>query len=262
MTARTRETPPPGWREVHRDDALRVVDKDAGLAVQGEDGDPDALYPRLGSTEAYLGLHHRLDQAASGLVLFTRHPSANAAIAEAFRDHDAARTYLAVLAGDGLDVGEEATWEAPLDGKPAVSHVRCVHAGAGLRAAILTLETGRTHQLRRHAALAGLPLVGDRRYGMEVGGWWPRLALHAARLSVTHPWSGARLTWTAPLPADLSALWAMAGGTDDPAAVLDAWTPVVAPRREALAEDVGPAADASPKDDDPDRPEREASEPG
>ena len=60
------------------------------------------------------------------------------------------------------------------------------------------------------------PLAGDRRYGADQSHAWPRLALHAAALAVTHPRTGTRYRWTAPLPDDLAPLWRRAGGVDDP----------------------------------------------
>lgn len=198
---------------VFRDRWLWVVDKPAGLATQDEGGQD--LAALLGRQVPYLGVHHRLDQPASGLVLFTTHESANAAIAAGFREHTIRRTYLAVLDGE-LD--GPVTWAWKVDGKNARTHAVPLGRAGGRTAVELTLETGRKHQIRVHAALAGLPLVGDRRYGGDAGRAWPRLALHAARLTLDHPLAhtdrdGPRsLALTAPLPADLAALWAGSGG--------------------------------------------------
>ena len=82
-------------------------------------------------------------------------------------------------------------------------------------AARFTLQTGRTHQIRQHAAMAGVPIVGDRRYGGDAGTWLERLALHAGRLRLTHPATGDVMTWTAPLPPPLDSAWAAAGGPAD-----------------------------------------------
>lgn len=189
---------------------LLIVDKPAGMPTQGAPGGPPDLYATLKATERYLALHHRLDQGASGLVLFVRDVRANAAIAAGFRDHTITRTYRAILDGEVND----AIWERPLDGKDARTEVHAVGHGAGTTAAQIRLHTGRTHQIRRHAAMAGRPVLGDRRYGGEAGGRSPRLALHAWRLALTHPVTGAALTVTAPLPADLVELWRSAGGIE------------------------------------------------
>ncbi len=190
---------------LHQDRWLLVVDKPAGLPSQaGRDGQPGA-FERLRAEFGEVYLHHRLDTAASGLLLFATHPAANAPLTEAFRDHQIEREYLAIAVGAVSD-GE---WRWPVDGQPAHTTVRVEAAGSGMRALRLRLSTGRKHQLRRHAAMAGAPLAGDRRYGAEVGKAWPRLALHATRLALTHPVTGEAMAWESALPADLRELWAM-----------------------------------------------------
>jgi 23S rRNA-/tRNA-specific pseudouridylate synthase len=185
---------------------LVVVDKPAGLPTQAARGGGDNLFDQLRALRPYVGLHHRLDTAVSGLVLFTLDPDLNAPIARAFREHAIARTYLAVA------VGEVATtrWERPVDGAPARTRVEVVGTGAGLTALRLWPETGRKHQLRIHAALAGAPLAGDRRHGGDAGRAWPRLALHATALGLTHPATGEEVEVRSPLPDELSELWARA----------------------------------------------------
>ncbi len=192
---------------VYRDRWLWVVDKPAGLATQDDGGDD--LVSLLRPQVPYLGVHHRLDQPASGLVLFTTHESVNAAIAEGFREHKIRRTYLAVLDGD---LEAPVTWAWKVDGKNARTHTAPLGRAGGRTAVELTLETGRKHQIRVHAALAGLPLVGDRRYGGDSGRAWPRLALHAARLALDHPAGAGPLAIEAALPADLLPLWERSGG--------------------------------------------------
>jgi 23S rRNA pseudouridine1911/1915/1917 synthase len=200
------------WREVFRDDAILVVDKPSGLASQPDPGGGDDLYTLLRRRERYVGLHHRLDRPASGLVLLALDPDVNAALAEAFREHRIDRSYLAVLAGDAVGVGTTRTWDAPIDGQTARTDVEVLGAASGLLAVRCALHTGRTHQIRRHAAMAGTPIVGDRRYGGEVGGWWPRLALHAYRLRFRHPRDGREIAVEAAVPGDLAVLWRRAGG--------------------------------------------------
>jgi 23S rRNA pseudouridine1911/1915/1917 synthase len=193
--------------EIYRDRWLLVVDKPAGMATQPAPGELD-LHTTLMKAHGYVGLHHRLDQPASGLVLFTLDRSVNDAIAKGFREHTIRRTYRAVLDGHAVD----ATWDRPVEGKPARTDVRVVGRGAGASAVECELHTGRTHQIRVHAALAGRPILGDRRYGGDAGRRWTRLALHAWRLELTHPVTGQPLVATAELPEDLAPLWKQAGG--------------------------------------------------
>lgn len=188
---------------VYEDEWLLVIDKPAGLPTQAPDGGGDNLFDRLRAARPYVGLHHRLDAGASGLVLFSLDPSVNAAITRAFREHSIDRRYQAILAG-WVDGGR---WERPIDRQPARTDVEVAGRGGGRTAVVLTLSTGRRHQIRIHAALAGAPVLGDRRYGDEASRRFSRLALHAARLSWVHPRSGAPMSWEAPLPPDLTGAW-------------------------------------------------------
>lgn len=182
---------------------LLVLDKPAGLPTQAARGGGDNLFDRARSGRPYVGLHHRLDTAASGLVLFTLDPAVNAAVARALREHAIERTYRAVLSGEVTS----GRWDRPVDGVPARTDFTVVGARGGRAAVELSLHTGRKHQIRVHAALAGAPVLGDRRYGDEVARAFPRLALHAARLGWAHPETGAALVVESALPPELAAAW-------------------------------------------------------
>jgi 23S rRNA-/tRNA-specific pseudouridylate synthase len=198
-------------REVYRDEWLLVIDKPFGLASQpARDSDAPDVYTMLSAQEDYVALHHRLDRVASGLLLVGLDTSVNGALAEAFRRHTVVRTYAAVVAGRAPPKGTE--WTGPIDGKHARTTVGPSVTASGMSAVWLRPRTGRKHQLRRHAAEARCPMVGDRRYGGDAGRWWPRLALHAARLSLTHPVTGKKLQLSAPIPDDLATVWRTAGG--------------------------------------------------
>jgi len=158
-------------------------------------------------------LPHRLDAGASGLMVVALHPSVHKPLATAFAQRAVKRTYLAVLDGT---LPSPTTWSRPVGGKSARSHVEPLAHGGGTTAARLTLDTGRKHQLRVHAAMAGHPILGDRRHGDDVGRRWPRLALHAAQLQLPHPRTGTALALQAPLPPDLVELFALAGHPPSP----------------------------------------------
>ena len=96
-----------------------------------------------------------------------------------------------------------------IDGRPARTIVDVLGYGRGVTAVSIRLETGRKHQIRKHAAMAGYPVLGDRRYGSESGRAWPRLALHASLLEFTHPLSGEILKVHSPIPNDLSLNYGM-----------------------------------------------------
>jgi 23S rRNA pseudouridine1911/1915/1917 synthase len=95
-------------------------------------------------------------------------------------------------------------------GKPARTRYRVLERLPGATLLAVTLETGRTHQIRVHMHAIGHPLVGDPIYGRRVRGagplaHFPRQALHAARLGLVHPASGRSCAWCSPMPEDLGA---------------------------------------------------------
>jgi RluA family pseudouridine synthase len=196
---------------VYEDDWIVVVDKPFGLPSQPtRDRRELAVDTILGKTRRYVALHHRLDRPASGLMVLACHPDANRGLAKAFSTRTAHRSYLAIVSG--VPPTPTHMIHAPLDGKPATTRVELLGQSSGMSALRLSPRTGRFHQLRRHLAGMGLPLVGDRRYGGEVGTWLHRLALHACRLELTHPVTGEALDLRAPMPPTLGTPWQIAGG--------------------------------------------------
>jgi len=211
---------------LHEDDHLLVVCKPHGLPSQNtRRGEPN-LYDRLRATYPGLALLHRLDQPTSGVMVFGRSPVANRALTEAFRSHNIQRTYVAVAAGK--PPASTFRIDDPIDDRPAATQVHVLHAQRGLACVALSPETGRTHQLRKHLLARRLPIVGDRRYGGQVGAWAPRLMLHAATLHLDHPATGEPMHWFAPLPTDFVGFWKQAGG---PANLSDALAAVETPVR-------------------------------
>lgn len=236
-------------RVLHRDAAVLVLDKPAGLAVQGGTGTTrhvDACLDglRFGATERPR-LVHRLDKDTSGCLVLARTAASAALLTRAFRTGGARKTYWAVTVGvpkpaaGRIDAavaklpgpaGErmvlvDASAGAGAEGQRAVTLYRVLDH-AGRRAAFLGLWplTGRTHQLRVHLSGLGTPILGDGKYGGAAarlpggGEALPnRLHLHARRLILPHP-AGGLLDVRAPLPADLAATWSWFGfpaETDD-----------------------------------------------
>jgi 23S rRNA (cytosine1962-C5)-methyltransferase len=247
------------------DEDLLVVHKPAGVPSQAALPErPDDLVTRLREHlggEAYLGVHQRLDQGTSGVVLFTRRPEANAHVARQIEGRAAEKRYLAGVTGwpkgrgeatlvDTLRKGEDGRMEVALGrraeaaGKRAVTRVRVV-ARRGERALLeLVLETGRTHQARVQLAHAGAPIAGDALYG---GAAASRLMLHAGSLAIEHPRTRRRTTFKDDRAAELEA-WAQHGPLGDrvydDAAALDAALALALERRWAL----GRSADRDPAD--------------
>lgn len=165
---------------------------------------------------------HRLDRDASGLLVLAKTPEAKRALQAQFHDRSAGRLYLAVVEGRVAEddftlrahLAENAALRVfdtgdPRRGRLAVTHVRVVRRASARTMIEVRLETGRKHQIRVQLAGIGHPLVGDRRYGTKTPG--ARLMLHAARLRLTHPDSGAALEFRSALPAALRAALVAAG---------------------------------------------------
>jgi 23S rRNA pseudouridine1911/1915/1917 synthase len=166
------------------------------------------------------GIVHRLDKDTSGVMVVAKTAQALGALQRAFAARDVEKVYLAIVAGEPPDAGTFRTLHGrhPVDrkrftgriakGKPAVTHWVVKRRLEGAALVEVSLETGRTHQIRVHFAEAGHPLLGDALYGSRASRQRtqsPRLALHAQRLVFPHPRTGRRVSVTAPLPDDLKA---------------------------------------------------------
>jgi len=197
----------PAYRIVHEDADVIVVDKPAGLLTaptpESDRGNLADLLGRRPDAGPALVVH-RLDLPTSGLLVFARTEAANRALAERFRVHDVARVYLAVV--DGTLAGDREV-DAPVGGRAARTRFAPVESLAGGVATLVrvTLDTGRQHQIRIHAAAIGHPVLGDRRHGRSTAIDPPRLALHATHLGFVHPSSGESLAFDSPWPDDLAA---------------------------------------------------------
>jgi 23S rRNA pseudouridine1911/1915/1917 synthase len=210
-------------RLLYADASLVAVDKPAGVPAQPTLTSDRGTLPEL--VAALLGspvtIVHRLDRETSGVTVLARTREAAAALSEAFRVGTPEKTYLALCAKPPSP--PEGRLDAPLGKDPARAGLRRVHPGgdpaatryatlrAGAGAALVEArpETGRTHQIRVHLAHLGAPLLGDARYGgpRRVGEVAiPRVMLHARRLELAHPSTGARMVLEAPVPEDFSAV--------------------------------------------------------
>lgn len=228
---------------IYQDRALLVIDKPAGLVVHPGAGNPRhtlqnallGLDPRLALVPR-AGIVHRLDKDTSGLLIVARTPEAHTALAAALAARKISRQYLAVctgvMTGGGTidePIGRHRTQRVRMavrrDGRPSVTHYRVVERFRAHTLVRVELETGRTHQIRVHLAHIGFPVVGDPVYGgrrrIPAGcgpalaaalAAFPRQALHAARLALTHPVTGRAMHWEAPLPEDMQGLLAALEG--------------------------------------------------
>jgi 23S rRNA-/tRNA-specific pseudouridylate synthase len=150
---------------------------------------------------------HRLDRDTTGCLLLAKtHTAYNAAV-EVFKTHSVKKVYYAIVAGRFPHAHE--TVNAPLDGKPAVSHFTRETVSSDASFLKVRIETGRTNQIRRHLASTRFPILGDRTFGLKTARD-PRLMsvnrqmLHAAEIELPDPMRNQKepLKAHSPLPAD------------------------------------------------------------
>lgn len=211
---------------LYHDDDILVVDKPSGVAVHPSPGyESGALteelvrrYPQMsgvGSRERP-GVVHRLDVETSGVMVFALTQKAYLNLRAQFEAHvSVEKTYLAVL--HGAPKGRKGTLDTLLGkradkkrmkvveearpGQRAVTHWEVLNRLGNLALVEFRIETGRTHQIRVHAAHLGHPIVGDRLYGIPDRS--KRLLLHAVQLAFDHPVTGRRVTFAAEPPAEI-----------------------------------------------------------
>lgn len=214
---------------LHEDAAIIVIDKPAALVVHPGAGNWEGTLlnallhhaPELAGIPR-AGIVHRLDKDTSGLLGVAKTVEAHTSLVRQLAARAVKREYLALVHGR---VAGDGAIDAPI-GRHPVARTRMAVTARGRaartryrvverfdRATLLavSLETGRTHQIRVHMRAIGHPLVGDPTYGKRGHGGgpladFPRQALHAARLGFAHPATGAHCEWESPPPADLRAL--------------------------------------------------------
>lgn len=214
---------------IYSDDDIVVVDKPAGLTVHpGAGTEEDTLVGRLlgydptiagAGDETRPGIVHRLDKDTSGILVVARTPVAHAALARQWRDRSVTKRYKALV--EGTPRRPEGTIETPiardrknrkrmapdLAGRPALTTYRIEETYPGFALLDVTIETGRTHQIRVHLAAIGHPVAGDKLYGARrPAPGLTRQFLHAYLLGLRLPSTGEYHEFVSPLPPDLDAV--------------------------------------------------------
>ncbi len=235
------------------DPHILVLDKPPGLVVHPAVGHRDgtlvnALLHRskewAGSPDRP-GLVHRLDKDTSGVLVVAKTELAMSVLGKAMKERRLGKEYLAVVYGSPrvrkgrVDLGilrdprdRKRMAASKSAGRPSTTFYEILSESSGSQAGLSLLRcrlvTGRTHQIRVHLKALHLPIVGDPVYGAarwkgikndvlrEACRTFPRQALHAWRLSLAHPLTGESLTFTAPIPTDVSSLLAAASLPDGP----------------------------------------------
>lgn len=232
---------------VYEDEDLLVVNKPAGMVVHPAPGHPggtlvNALLHHLDDLSGIggklrPGIVHRLDKDTSGLLVVAKRDDVHRALSDALRRREVGRLYqtaswghlsessMKIDAPIGRDPKDRKKMAVVEDGRRAVTHARVRERWIAAELLDVKLETGRTHQIRVHLADIGHPVVGDEVYGRGWGrgmsgpvrSWARELErrverqfLHAAGLAFTHPLTGEKMRFRAPLPPDLApvAEWA------------------------------------------------------
>jgi len=228
---------------IYEDDEVVAINKPQGLATQGGTGvkrHVDGMLEALtGSNGVRPRIVHRLDKDTSGVLLLARSAASARSLGNIFKGREIKKIYWALVSPAPRD--NDGTINAPLaklggperqnigvdeeEGKPAVTEFRVLER-AHKQSAFLAFwpRTGRTHQIRVHAALMGTPIIGDRKYGereiehehekigLEGINLAAGLHLHARRIICPHPvYKGKKLDITAPLPAELIKSWKAMG---------------------------------------------------
>ena len=183
-----------------------VADKPSGVLSCGDPKSVEMIL-RTQLKIPTLETVHRLDRDTTGCLLLAKTHTAFTAAVEVFKTHSVKKTYYAIVAGRFPHAHE--TVNAPLDGKPAVSHVTREAVSPDASFLKVRIETGRTNQIRRHLSSIRFPVVGDRTFGLKTARdprlmTVPRQMLHAAGLELPDPMRRDKepLRAHSPLPAD------------------------------------------------------------
>lgn len=226
---------------IYEDDVLLGVVKPAGVLVHPARGHKSGtLYNALlfyyreklaADPSFHIGTIHRLDEQTSGVMVYALCPDAHGEMTRQFENRLVKKTYLCIAFGDAsfaettfsgaLGTDPNDRFRAAVDGLDArTAETRFVKLSRSACGNFSLLRahphTGRTHQIRAHAAALGLPLAGDPLYGgptehASFGGEIARCCLHAESLAITHPVTKLPMTLRAPLPEDMAGMVALLG---------------------------------------------------
>jgi 23S rRNA pseudouridine1911/1915/1917 synthase len=208
---------------VHEDDDILVIDKPPGLLTSTvpREKRPTALamvrqYVNAKQPKAQVGLIHRLDRDASGLLVFSKNHEAYLSLKRQFFEHSVDRVYLALAHGtpnpragtidtnliERADGSVHSTREPKRNAERAVTHYETLESSGKQSLLRVRLETGKKHQIRAHLSERGVPIVNDPIYADQKPSG--RLMLAAVELCLNHPRTGSRMTFQATVPAELA----------------------------------------------------------
>ncbi len=204
---------------IFQDDHILVLDKPAGIPVLPDGWDKDAPYLVKILEEEFgkVWIVHRLDKITSGVMVFARNAESHRALNVQFENHEVEKIYHAIVVG--IPRWEEKVARHPLrvnvghkhrtvvddrSGKSSETRFNILRRGQAYSWVEAAPKTGRTHQVRVHAAAVGHPLAGDVLYGASESKIIARPALHAHSLTIMHPTTNERMTFRAEHPNDFA----------------------------------------------------------
>lgn len=212
---------------IFEDDAMLIVNKPSGMAVHGGSGVSFGVIEGLRADRSdckYLELVHRLDRDTSGCLMLAKSRAALISLQKSMQSNSVKKVYQALVSGrwpkgksiinapllkNTLSSGERMV-RVDAQGKASITHFKITQSYKEATLLEVTLETGRTHQIRVHCQFSGQPIAGDPKYG-DIGFnqhmrnlGLKRLFLHASCLVFKHPLSGDRVEVVAELPGELN----------------------------------------------------------
>ena len=197
------KTPSPSRIQILWQDAdYLIVNKPPFVLTNAADGSLEEMLRKQEKNRSICAVH-RLDKETSGCLIFARSPEAKAAMVPMFRGKDIMKIYRAVAVGKFSSNWKELRTD--IDGYMSTTLVKLLDTNRQASYLELRIETGRTHQIRRHLADKRHPVLGDKKYagtGSALSLEQPRQMLHAYRLIFPHPATGETVRATAPLPTD------------------------------------------------------------
>ena len=221
----------------HEDPLFAIVEKPVGMVVHPGAGNRTgtlvhalrARFPLLSDAGGVgrPGIVHRLDRWTSGLIIVAKTNTAHARLSKSFQRRNVKKTYVAAVHGRlahesgeiDLRIGRHPTKRTRMaagrvTGREAHSEYRVRESIPGFSRLEISIQTGRTHQIRVHLAAIGHPVIGDTTYGEKLHrafvsrhGAFDRYFLHAAMLAFPHPETAEWLEFVSPTPGELDQLW-------------------------------------------------------